>query len=135
MEKGTEMSSFIRNKKGHLVDFDLWRFPDVDYDLDFDVLSTLVTGGSIPSAVTWDDRSHPESVTKALSNGINFQFAAGVALSTWGAAMLVPGPIDAALVYVGFAYGGPLGSVLAVAAYNLFALAVLGTGLFLMWTA
>ena len=54
--------------------------------------------------------------------------------------MLVPGPVDAYLAYkggaVGFALGGPVGAAIgafaAVAAYNIFALAVVAVGTWML---
>ncbi|AXH79197.1 MAG: hypothetical protein [Circular genetic element sp.] len=50
----------------------------------------------------------------------------------WGTAMLVPGPIDYAAGAAGVAvFKHPAGAIVGVAAYNLFALGVVGAGTWL----
>ena len=119
--------------KGRRVDFDLWMHPDLAQDLDFDILASMVTGTSSPVSTFGQDLvrdgfHHVEETD-------NFQFAVGAALATWGSMMLVPGPVDALAARIGWAMGGPVGAVVAVVIYNVFALVVLGTGIVLMATA
>lgn len=119
--------------KGRRVDFDLWMHPDLAQDLDFDILASMVTGTSSPVSTFGQDlvrdRLHHVEETN------NFQFAVGAALSAWGTAMLAPGPFDALAARIGWSIGGPVGAVVAVVIYNVFALVVLGTGIYLMSTA
>ena len=122
--------------KGRRVDFDLWMFPDLDFRDDFDLLASMVTGTHAP-AVSFGVESHLLDSFEEVDIGTrdNFQFVVGAALTTWGAAMLIPGPVDLAVFAAGSYVAGPIGGVVAVVAYNVFALIVLGTGLVLMYYA
>jgi len=122
--------------KGRRVDFDYWMYPDLSQDLDFDLLANMVTGSPTPS-VTFGVESHvlDSFVEVEIGTRDDFQFAVGAALATWGAAMLVPGPVDLAVFAAGTYVAGPIGGVVAVVAYNVFALIVLATGLVLMYYA
>lgn len=123
--------------KGRRIDFDLWQYPGLSEDLDFDLLAQMVTGQMVPS-VHFEQgliSHHPEAREIELDSRDNFQFAVGAALATWGTAMLIPGPVDLAVFALGTAVGGPVGGVVAVVIYNAFALVVLATGLILMYTA
>ena len=119
--------------KGRRVDFDLWMHPDLAQDLDFDILASMVTGTSSPVSTFGQDLVH-DGFHHVVETD-NFQFAVGAALVTWGSMMLVPGPVDALAARVGWAFGGPVGAVVAVVIYNVFALVVVGTGIVLMATA
>lgn len=59
----------------------------------------------------------------------------GGAMIGWGSAMLVPGPVDAIAYGLGVAaFKHPFGGVAGVAAYNIFALGVIGTGAILSFS-
>jgi len=112
-------------------------FPDLSQDLDFDILASMVTGTAVPPTFGGAEviSSSTNDLTPSTSNKVSFQMAAGIALTAWGAMMLVPGPGDMIAFSVGAYIGGPIGGVVGLALYNVFALLVLGTGLFLIYTA
>ena len=122
--------------KGRRIDFDLWKYPGLSEDLDFDLLAQMAFGQPSPVASFEQGLTREHDAREIeLDTRDNFQFAVGAVLATWGTAMLVPGPVDVAAFAIGTAVGGPVGGVVAVVIYNAFALVVLATGLILMYTA
>jgi len=119
--------------KGRRVDFDLWMHPDLAQDLDFDILASMAIGthqnvASFEQDVVRDRFHHVEETN-------NFQMAVGVALSAWGTVMLIPGPAHVVAARIGWSIAGPIGAGIAVVAYVVFGLIVLGTGAVLIATA
>ena len=129
------MSQTFRHK-GRRVDFDLWMYPDLSLDLDFDLLASMVTGTFV---------SPPFGGAEAIATDVadfvvtevkqSFQLAAGLFMTAWGTAMLIPGPGDYTAMAVGGWLGGPVGAIIGLVLYNVFALVVLGIGIFLVYTA
>jgi len=68
------------------------------------------------------------------NNSLSFREVFGGGLVVWGSAMLVPGPVDVAVGAAGAYFGGPIGAVAAIVGYNLFALVVIGIGMYLIYT-
>ena len=123
--------------KGRNVDFDLWMFPDINFRDDFDLLASMVTGIHSPVVSFGTESRFLDSFEEVEIEDAsdNFQFAVGAALAAVGTAMLIPGPVDLALLTIGTALGGPVVGVIAVVAYNVLAIIMIGTGLVLMYTA
>jgi hypothetical protein len=119
--------------KGRRVDFDLWMHPDLAQDLDFDILASMVTG-THQNVATFEQDVVQERFHH-VEQSPNFQFAVGAALAAWGTVMLIPGPAHLVAARVGWSIGGPIGAGIAVVAYVVFGLIVLGTGVVLMATA
>ncbi len=78
-------------------------------------------------AVYW--RIARKVVRQSQHHGISSTDVFGTALMGLGAAMLVPGPLDAAAAGIGVAvFKHPAGAIAGVVAYNLLALATIGIG-------
>lgn len=114
----------------------------------------------LPDLVTVDDiwetrrrklrDRNPQRRSTSNGNGVaSFRAIIGGILVAWGLAMLAPGPIDLWFAkkgaeigfLIGSAFGpmaalvgGVIGAVVAVVAYNLFALAVVAIGTYLIVT-
>lgn len=81
-----------------------------------------------------DDVQAPWKIVKSTSKhisdkGLSFNHVLGTAMMGLGAAVLVPGPVDAAAAAAGVAlFKHPAGAIVGIVAYNAFGLALIGTG-------
>ena len=76
----------------------------------------------------------PRRVQDNVRTSRTLQTAAGLTLVAVGTAMLVPGPLDAAAMAVGFYFGGPVGAVMGLVIYNVIAVVFIVAGLVLILT-
>lgn len=122
------MSQTFRHK-GRRVDFDLWMYPDLSLDLDFDLLASLVIGTHVSNVFENQSSMISESFEEIEFTEVtrSLQFAIGAAAVAAGVAIVTPGPVMLAVGY----YLGPVG----VAVYVALGVVLIIGGSILMWTA